>query len=136
MSSEARVFWLYGNSGTGKTRLARAELEAAFGKRGVYVYPDSPFEFACYNLERGMLIDDYDSGEIPAEKLVRIITRNPPDVDPGYGQPMRPLRTEMICVTSLRPPWDHFPQGSPILGMINAVDMNTLSGVLDAVLAE
>jgi hypothetical protein len=138
MASETRVFWLYGKSGTGKTRLARAKLEASFGEYGFYVFPafNSFGEFACYNLERGMLIDDYDSGEIPAEKLVGIITRNPPYVDPGYGQPMRPLRTELVYVTSLRPPWDHFPHGSPILGMINAVDMNALSGVLDAIMAE
>jgi hypothetical protein len=119
------VIWLYGLSGSGKTRAAIDDLFTKFGEDGSFVYPaiPAPFEldFVGYGGERGMLVDDYDPADTPTERLLRIISGDAAYVDPGHGAPRVPLRVELVYITSCRSPATYFPEGSPVLGLLTAV---------------
>ena len=112
--------WLYGHTGTGKTRAARDDLTSKFGERGFYVY-DNPREFVGYNLECGMLVDDYDPADIPEETLLSILSGEARYVDPGRGAERLPLLAEFVYVTSLLPPERYFAEGSPVLALLTTV---------------
>ena len=113
--------WLYGLTGTGKTRAALDDLRDKFGVDGVFLY-QSNLKFMGYNLERGMLVDNYDDwSEIPTEELLSIISGDAAYVDPCHGAERLPLLTELVYITSLRAPASYFPVGSPILGLLTSV---------------
>jgi Zn ribbon nucleic-acid-binding protein len=119
-SRTVTCIWLYGNTGTGKTRAARDDLTSKFGERGFFVY-DNPREFVGYNLECGMLLDDYDPADIPMDELLSIISGDARYVDPGRGAERLPLLAEFVYVTSLLPPERYFAEGSPVLALLTAV---------------
>lgn len=119
-SRTVTCIWLYGNTGTGKTRAARDDLTSKFGERGFFVY-DNPREFVGYNLECGMLLDDYDPADIPMDELLSIISGDARYVDPGRGAERLPLLAELVYVTSLLPPERYFAEGSPVLALLTAV---------------
>jgi hypothetical protein len=114
--------WLYGLTGTGKTRAARDDLRAKFGDFFVYC---GTREFHDYNLERGMLMDDYHAmvydGSDPLENLLRVISGDACYVDPGYGADRLPLLVEYVYVTSCESPESYFPEGSPVIRLLTTV---------------
>ena len=115
--------WLHGATGTGKTHAARCALTAQFGERGYFVF-GPPLEFKGYNLECGMLVDDYDGESVSAEQLLRIISGEALSVDPGHGAHRLPLLTEFVVITALREPRSYFPEGSPVLGSLMVISMD------------
>ena len=119
-SRTVTCIWLYGLTGTGKTRAALDYLYDKFGADGVFLY-QSNLKFMGYNLERGMLVDNYDWSEIPTEELLSIISGDAAYVDPCHGAEHLPLLTELVYITSLRAPASYFPVGSPILGLLTSV---------------
>ena len=90
------------------------------GERGFFVY-DNPREFVGYNLECGMLLDDYDPADIPMDELLSIISGDARYVDPGRGAERLPLLAEFVYVTSLLPPERYFAEGSPALALLTTV---------------
>jgi hypothetical protein len=119
-SRTVTCIWLYGNQGTGKTRAALDDLTTRFGESGVFLYQGS-LEFEGYNLECGMLIDNYDPADIPMDELLSMISGDARYVDPGRGAERLPLNAEFVYVTSLLSPERYFPEGSPIIGLLTAV---------------
>ena len=112
--------WLYGLTGTGKTRVSLDDLETRFGESGGFLYQGS-LEFMGYNLERGMLIDDYDTADVEMRPLLGILSGDAAYVDPCRGAERLPLATELVYIISLRSPESYFPVGSPVLALITRV---------------
>jgi hypothetical protein len=125
MEPQARAvtcIWLFGPPRRGKTRAAVDALTTQLGEGGYFAYDGhSPLDFMGYNLERGMLIDDYDTADVEMRPLLAIISGDAGYVDPCRGGERLPLATELVYIISLRSPESYFPVGSPVLGLLTAV---------------
>lgn len=99
------VVWLYGQSGTGKTRAATAALPHAYFKSN-----GSGKWWPGYDGEEDIILDDVESNAYGLKYLIGIMDRYPFTVEGKGGT--RQFRGRNIYVTSLEHPTKEYP-GSP-----------------------
>lgn len=77
VSEPPTVFWLYGHTGTGKTKCAWDYARTLFGDEGIWTSHDTLNWFDGYDDHPAVIIDDFRSKGISFSFLLRILDRYP-----------------------------------------------------------
>lgn len=98
-----KVFWLYGPSGTGKTRFAMRNTNES----NVYITSNGIKWFDGYNSQSTVIFDDFPGGNRTEFKyFLRLLDRYPVSVEVKGGT--RPFTAHRIYITGLVPPEESF----------------------------
>lgn len=96
------VYWLYGDSGTGKTLYAYKK----FTPDQVYSMVDAN-EWTGYTQQTCILIDDFEEGCISYRRMLNLLDRYPLKKNKKYGTVK--IRSAYIVITSEHHPVECFP---------------------------
>ena len=100
-SKERRVYWFFGETGTGKTRKATEMMIKLYGDNWVSLTGDLRTFFDPYNGERGVIFDDIRKGSIVWNTLLTITDRYKTSVNVKGSR--IPWLAETIIFTSPQP---------------------------------
>lgn len=95
------VTWIYGPTGSGKSRLAR-EIVEEYTNGDVYTKSDANKWWQGYDAHETVIIDDFRDSWWPITEMLRILDRYECRVESKGGY--RQLRARHIIVTSIDPP--------------------------------
>lgn len=114
-SSKPFVYYLYGASGLGKTRLAYNILGSE-----CYSHSDTGKFFEGYDAHENVLFDDWRKDSFRFNFLLRLIDRYPITVEVKGAS--RQFKGTLIVITSDRSPWDVF-SGTDLSQFIRRLDV-------------
>jgi len=110
------VFWIYGTTGTGKTRAAWDYGCATYGEDQTLILPDSTLQwFDLYDGQKCVIIDDFRSKKVNFSFLLRVLDRYPLSV-PIKGAYVNWIPECIIITTPLDPQgtfakrFEHIPE--------------------------
>lgn len=111
------VVWLWGKTGTGKTRIATADNTADY-----YIWNSSSKWWNGYKQQKRIVIDDYtwDGTENGFRYLLRLLDRYSIQVETKGG--MVHINSPEIYITSEFPPQQLFEQGNQLDQVVRRID--------------
>jgi hypothetical protein len=80
-----KVYWLYGESGAGKTSSAFKFLERLYGRSGIWMSGSNLKWFDGYDGHLGVILDDLRRESVPYQYLLRLLDRYPIRVETKGG---------------------------------------------------
>lgn len=80
-SAPPKVFWLYGSTGTGKTRTAISVATSFVGERGIWISSGSLRWFDGYDAQPVAVFDDFRNKDVNFNFFLRLLDRYPVSVE-------------------------------------------------------
>ena len=95
------VFWIYGPTGTGKSKLAKSMAPRAYWKNSRHKWWNG------YGGTEDIIIDDFRGSNLKFDELLRLLDEYPLDVETKGGT--RWIRSKRIFITTPRNPQETYP---------------------------
>lgn len=117
-----QVIWLWGASGSGKSRLARLICERWYPEEKIYTKNDATKWWSGYDRHGCVIIDDFRDSWWGITEMLRILDRYECQVECKGGY--RQLLSKLIVVTSIIPPSQCYAKaaGEPITQLLRRID--------------
>lgn len=120
-------WWLYGESGSNKTKYA-VEYLKSLGVGPIYWAPNTGGWFDGYDLQECVLIDELDKHQYTTSEFLRMTDRYPFKVKTKGGH--EPFQARYVMITSHHPPEYFFPADrmKEIIRRIQIVELGSEGG--------